>query len=142
MAEALTVSLDNLRTVSESNQREHWSTKHRRAKMQRSTVFYWLRHVLGVRCPYSLPLMITVIRIAPRLLDDDNAQNALKACRDGIADYLSGTYLGGQDRQRGLIWRYAQRRGGVGRYGLEICLKPGADEEHPSPTPSVPNAEE
>jgi hypothetical protein len=156
MDESLTVMLDPFRTVSESNQREHWSVKHRRTKMQRSTVFYWLRHWLGVRCPVTLPMTITITRVAPRALDSGNLENAMKSIQDGIADYLSGTYLGGQDRQQGLIWRYAQRRGGVGRYGLEICLKPGADEEHPSATatviacdidtasasPSVPNAGE
>lgn len=54
----------------------------------------------------QLPCVVTLTRISPRLLDDDNLRPALKAVRDGVADRL-----GVDDRDPRVEWRYAQRKG-------------------------------
>src|SRR5262245_44239389 len=95
------VCLPGLRTVSEANKREHWAAKARRAKQQRIATFRWLQHLLPRHTQAPDQLHITLTRVAPRALDDDNAQAALKAVRDGVSDYLAGHYLAGQDRQPG-----------------------------------------
>lgn len=112
-----------LRTVSESNQREHWATRAKRVKMQRSTVFYelgapWAQRTLRE----SRPLVVLLTRIAPRSLDDGNLEASLKAVQDAVADWLAGGYGTGQDRQPGLRWRYAQHRGSPGEYAVEISI--------------------
>ena len=112
----ITVILTPLRTVSESNAREHWAATHRRAKHQRSTTYRWLQQLLGLACPLTLPLTITLTRIAPRDVDTDNLCGALKHVQDACADYLAGAYLAGQDRQPGLTFRYQQRRGVITRF--------------------------
>ena len=122
--ETMTVRLEHFSTVSESNTREHWTVKYRRARQQRNLVFRWLRATTP-RQFWQLPMHITLVRIAPRLLDDDNLCGALKAVRDGVADVLAGKYGAGQDRHPDLTWGYQQRRGAVREYGVDIVCLPG-----------------
>lgn len=129
--EPITIYLDHFRTVNELNasQREHWATKHKRAKLQRSTTFRWLRQLLPA-IPPPLPLKVVVTRIAPRCFDShDGLAASAKHVVDGISDYLAGTYGQGQDQQPGLFWRYGQRRGKPKEYGVEICLTALTHEE-------------
>lgn len=86
-------------TVSESNRRDHWRVKAKRVRLQRRTAA-----MLVPGC--QLPCVVTLTRISPRLLDDDNLRPALKAVRDGVADRL-----GVDDRDPRVEWRYAQRKG-------------------------------
>jgi len=86
-------------TVSESNRRDHWRVKAKRAKAQRQ-----MAAMLVPRC--CLPCVVTLTRISPRMLDDDNLRGALKHVRDGVADRL-----GIDDRDPRVEWRYAQRKG-------------------------------
>jgi hypothetical protein len=109
--------------VSESNQREHWAQKHRRAQAQRLLVYYTLRQHGGPVRP-ALPCTITLIRIAPRALDADNLVACFKAVQDAVADWLAGGLYQGQDRQPGLTWRYGQRRD-LRVYALEITVTEG-----------------
>lgn len=88
-----------LRTVSEPNVRGHWAVKSQRARNQR-----WVaRHLVsGAELPRP-PLVVTLCRVSPRRLDDDNLRGALKHVRDGVADAL------GIDDGSDLVeWRYAQ----------------------------------
>ena len=52
-----------------------------------------------------LPVTVTIVRIAPRALDDDNLAYAAKAIRDGVADGL-----GVRDNDPRVSWRYEQRK--------------------------------
>lgn len=122
--ETMTVRLEHFSTVSESNARGHWMIKHRRAREQRVTVFRWILATTPVGF-WQLPMHITLVRIAPRLLDDDNLCGALKAVRDGIADVFAGEYGAGEDRHPDLTWAYQQRRGTTREYGVEIVCLPG-----------------
>lgn len=55
----------------------------------------------------ALPCTVLLERIAPSIgLDDDNLAGSLKAVRDAIAEWL-----GLDDRDPRVAWKYAQRRG-------------------------------
>jgi len=100
-----------LRLPSCANLREHWTAKARRVKAQRTAV----RVYIGGKPRPPLPVVVTLTRIAPRALDDDNLASAFKACRDEVA-----TWLGFADNNPGIVWQYAQRKVGAKVYGIEI----------------------
>lgn len=63
-----------------------------------------------------LPVVVTLVRVGPRVIDDDNLAFAFKALRDGVADAL-----GVPDHDPRVTWRYAQERG---PYAVRIELDP------------------
>lgn len=75
-------------------------------------------------------ITITLVRIGPGTLDDDNLSGACKAVRDGVADAL-----GIDDDDPRVRWRYAQRKsrarpiGIPPEYGCEITLCEEGDIE-------------
>jgi hypothetical protein len=101
-----------LNIVSVANLREHWRKKAKRTQAHRAAAV-----VVPTRLP--LPAVVTLTRIAPRPLDDDNLASAFKALRDGIADRF-----GVPDNHPDLTWRYAQRKGAVRQYAAEIVISP------------------
>lgn len=110
MTAVLTIELP-IKTVSESNMREHHMAKARRVKMQRMTAFLLTHKAcnekhLGVMwwmAKYK-SLTITLTRIAGKFLNPhDNLPRSFKAIVDGIADGL-----GTNDEDEGLTWKYAQ----------------------------------
>jgi hypothetical protein len=62
-------------------------------------------------------VVVTITRVSPRLLDDDNLRGALKAVRDGIADAL-----GVDDRDERVRWRYRQIRGTVKYHAVDVSI--------------------
>ena len=103
-----------LRLVSAPNVREHWATRARRVKAERGAVAW----VLGNHPRPSLPVVVTLTRIAPRSLDDDNLRGAFKAPRDQVAKWLSV-----DDADPRVTWAYGQRRGRAKEYGVEIAFE-------------------
>lgn len=95
----------------------HWATKARPRKAQRLAAALALRtKVIGV----TLPVTVTVTRIAPRKLDaHDGLGAACKGVIDGVADAL-----GVRDDDPRITWRLAQRRGGPWQYAVEIEVSP------------------
>lgn len=91
-------------TVSEANQRDHWAKRAKRAKKQRKWTWACLAQAHGLRGP--APCTVRLIRISPRALDDDNLRGALKAVRDGVADWLKV-----DDRDERVVWEYGQEKG-------------------------------
>ena len=92
-----------IRTISENNAREHHMARARRRSAQRALVHLELpMHIASCR-PVG-PYLITLTRIAPRKLDSDNLQGAMKAIRDQVADEL-----GINDGDEAHEWAYAQR---------------------------------
>ncbi len=107
-----------VRTVSESNGREHWARKASRARMQRETA----RLTTRIFCAdVDLPVVVQMSRVAPRELDDDNLRGALKAIRDGIADAF-----GVKDNDPRIEWQYAQERGSPKSYLVRVTITPKA----------------
>lgn len=115
-----------IKVVSEANARGHWAGKARRTKYARETVALLMRQPLAMRREALAAtrnggagvVVVTLTRIAPRELDDDNLRGALKACRDGVADAL-----GIDDRDARVTWEYAQRRGKPREYAVEINVR-------------------
>lgn len=109
-----------LRVVSETNQRGHWSKTHRRRKAQRTWATLGARHAMGPSegLVPSSELRIVLARIAPRSLDDDNLRGALKAVRDGLADYF-----GVDDADPRMTWDYEQRRGRPKEYAVHVTIQ-------------------
>ena len=103
-----------IRTVSVLNTREHHMARARRAKAHRQAAHWSL---VTLKKP-ALPCTVTLTRIAPRPLDGDNNQAAMKACRDGVADWL-----GVDDRDPRVTWAYGQRRGAPKHYAVEVAIQ-------------------
>lgn len=105
-----------LRIVSVLNEREHHMVRHRRAALHRKTTLTLLKQ--AQRTAPALPVTVTLTRIAPRSLDGDNCQAGFKACRDGVAEWL-----GVDDADPCIAWRYAQRRGHTAQYAAEVVVE-------------------
>lgn len=100
-----------VRIESVANKREHWSRKAERTKQHRFAAIAVPQH--------PLPCVVTLIRVAPRALDDDNLASGFKALRDGIADRL-----GVDDRDPRVSWRYLQERGRAKEYAAKVRIEP------------------
>lgn len=112
----------DIETKSEANLREHWAKKSRRIKGQRRTAFLLCRAKFGIialAVPSSTKYSIELTRITPRILDDDNLRGALKAVRDGIADWI-----GIDDGSNQLEWIYSQlKESRAKKVGVKITVK-------------------
>jgi hypothetical protein len=110
----LTVFLP-LRTVSLTNQREHWSKRSKRANTH--------RNITAAKCRFAgaaslaPPLRVELVRCAPRILDDDNICGALKNVRDGVADAL-----GIDDGDSRVEWAYAQEKTTKAATGVRVRI--------------------
>lgn len=93
-------------TQSAANLREHWATRAKRVASQRRATAYRTPPAVKVLGPL---LEVTLTRRAPRELDTDNLQGALKGVRDQIA-----AALGVDDRSKLVRWAYAQTKGEPG----------------------------
>ncbi len=100
------------RLTGSQNVREHWRARSARVKNERNTAALCCR-ALGK--PAQWPVTVKLTRIGPRKLDSDNVQGALKATRDGVADWL-GVDDGDEAK---VTWSYAQERG---PYGVRVEL--------------------
>lgn len=142
--DTLTVEIP-IRTVSEANTRTHWATRARRVKGHRraaglvlraSGVPGWVLAALRPKGAYGgnlerlkavancTTVAVTLTRIAPKALDSDNLQSALKATRDGVADAL-----GVDDRDSRVEWHCAQRKGAPRTYAVEVRIEPSSKKE-------------
>lgn len=98
-------------TVSLANMREHWRSRAARAKSQRQSAYILTAALKSL----ILPATIRLVRVSPRLLDDDNLRGALKSVRDGIADRL-----GVDDRDPRITWDYGQEKGEPKQKGVRL----------------------
>ena len=105
-----------LKIISEANQRGHWSKSSSRKALHRNTA----RSILQshARPSHEGPITIMLTRLGPGALDDDNLASGFKSSRDGVADWL-----GIDDGDKRLTWRYAQRRGMAGQYAAEVTVE-------------------
>ena len=90
-------------TKSESNMREHWAPKAKRAKLQRSTAAMFSRQWTE-RLPPK-PWLITLTRFGVRRLDTGNLSGSLKHAQDGLCDAI-----GIDDGDEAHYWRYRQEK--------------------------------
>lgn len=117
-----------VRLVSLLNTREHHMARARRAKQQRSlarlqTIARLCRSPLWARVANGCGIVVTITRIGPRELDDDNLAGSAKHVRDGIADAL-----GIDDGSDLVTWLYAQSKGFPHEYGCQVRIEQRAGE--------------
>lgn len=102
----------------------HWATQARRRRQERQRASW------GCGAPLSehrkdlangslSGMTITITRIAPRALDDDNLRAGAKSIRDGITDALGLK----DDRDARLRWEYEQARGKPNQYAVRISVR-------------------
>jgi len=83
-----------LKTVSEANCFEHWTTKHARHKAQQKMVSNFLR---GCRHLIKLPCRIMLTRFAPDELDSfENLPMSFKYIVDAVCSIITGDYRPGR----------------------------------------------
>lgn len=90
------------------NSRMHWRAVLRLKKSQRLATLLAMR---GRPIP-PFPLVVVIIRVGPRRLDDDNLAASCKYVRDQVA-----AACGVDDGSPLYTWRYEQRRG---EYGVDV----------------------
>lgn len=118
-----------IKLVSEANlaSSRHWRYRSNRTKAQRQVTAMIMRKEFFHRAKPSVPCTVTIVRIAPRELDDDNLAGSGKHVRDEIA-----AFLGVDDKPgSGVTWRYEQRRGKPREYACEIRFE-GDDLRSPT----------
>lgn len=103
-----------IKLQSTANLREHWAAKHRRTAPQQKAAALLSKSLVRQLRP---ALTVTLTRVSPRELDDDNLRGALKAVRDGVASALRL-----DDRCPLVAWAYAQRRGAPHENAVEIAF--------------------
>lgn len=84
----------------------HWSGPASERKSQRAAVGWALVRAYGSGPPPVLPCVVTITRVGPRALDDDNLAASCKSVRDEVA-----TWLRVDDRSPSVTWAYRQERG-------------------------------
>lgn len=111
-----------IKTLNVSNQREHWAVRQKRVKGQREAVAWSVLaqapsiELIEDGLKQGKAFHITLTRIAPRMLDQhDGLPCALKPIADEVAKQL-----GVDDRDKRVEWRYAQCRGKVREYAVQI----------------------
>lgn len=112
-----------IRTQSEANLREHWGARHRRSRIQRATAKMLVRQYPHLR-RHTGDYIITLTRVAPRRLDDDNLARSFKAIRDGVADAI-----GVDDGAERFTWCYAQENGRPKQYAVKIQIEAHGPKE-------------
>lgn len=108
----MTISLP-IWTKTKDNQRQHWSSKARTSRQERTAAYY---SVMASHPP-PFPWRVTVTRCGPRKLDVCNLGSALKAIIDGVADAA-----GVDDGDERWEWNLRQRKQSL--YGVEIEIQP------------------
>lgn len=117
-----------IKTVSEANCSEHWTKKAKRRKQQH----FFVRQAFNLSSQnmnlssqnMNFGFTVTLTRLSPRFLDDDNLISAFKGIRDELAECLipesSKSYLthkgtfkaikGRADGDSRIKWCYAQEK--------------------------------
>ena len=113
-----------IQTVNALNTREHWAARHRRNVKESKMIALACRApplaeiLAAYRSVPPGPVVVELVRIGKRRMDDDGAIASLKAVRDALA-----AALGVDDGSRLIRWQYAQELGP--RYGVRITVDIG-----------------
>lgn len=109
-----------IKTLSESNNKEHWSKKRKRHLKHKFVLLAYLRHQPN---KITLPCSVTITRIAPRKLDSDRLPVASAHLRDCIADFLiPGLAPGRADGDSRISWHYCQEKGLPKEYAVKFNI--------------------
>lgn len=94
-----------IRTVSETNMREHWSKRHKRRKEQRRVAGNFANQIAAKLPPK--PWRLTLTRYGRQRMDAGNLPAAMKGPQDGLCDAI-GIDDGDIEHQ----WCYMQKPDG------------------------------
>lgn len=107
-------------TKTPNGSRGSWAAHAARRRRERQTV----RACLSIHRPAALPVVVTLIRMSPRPLDDDNNVASFKSVRDEVA-----LWLGVDDgpRETRVRWLYDQEHthkvnGAPAQKGIRIVV--------------------
>lgn len=95
------------------NGRLHWAVRKRKTDAVKRAVMLTARTTRAATP--RLPAVVTLARISPRRMDDDNSVSALKGVRDTVA-----LLLGIDDGDPRVSWRYAQE---TGPWGVRVAIE-------------------
>lgn len=115
-----------LKLDSRANFRGHTrSRKHIKSVREQRGLTCLLLRLRAVKI--HLPVKLTLVRIAPRRLDDhDNLRMAFKSVVDGVADWLE------VDDRSGFLCKYGQEKGETSNtYGCRVTIEPTAPHDEP-----------
>ena len=116
-----------IKTVSELNLRQHWTKRHKRASQQKKGVALVLSQVdseIALQLKKQAlngNLIVELIRISPRKLDDDNLQASLKAVRDEITKFIFPEKSYGRGDEM-IKFEYKQKKGKAKEYAVEFSF--------------------
>lgn len=98
-------------TQTESNAKEHWRTRHGRAKAQRALTMIVLNGIPNAASRHRIRTL-RFVRFAPGELDCDNLPGALKHIRDQVCAWIANentiTGQGDDSPSCGIAFTYAQ----------------------------------
>ena len=94
----------------------HHFARAKLTKMHRTESWKYMRCTGPITV--SEPLLVTLTRESAGILDDDNLRGALKAVRDGVADWL-----GVPDNDPRVTWLYEQRLVARKQYAVEVDVR-------------------
>lgn len=98
----------DIKTVSEANVSEHWTTRRKRITSQHKIIWHELHRILPSG-KISLPCKITLTRYASKEMDDDNLPTSMKYIKDAVANFIKPGLAPGQaDGDRRMTWQYNQ----------------------------------
>jgi len=106
-----------IRIVSEANDRSHWAVKYKRKTAQQGEMIIILRNVLRKNPKVAFPCVVSLTRIGPRRIDDDNLANGFKGVRDSIAHELDV-----DDGDHRIRFEYDQEVIGKREYGVRVKI--------------------
>jgi len=122
-----------IKTVSEANNFDHWTKRHKRHKRQKQAIKFACSNRIT---PVLLPCHIKLTRIAPRKLDQfENLPMAFKYILDAISELLiPGKSIGQADSDKRILSvTYDQKKCGVGEYAIEIEISHIYPDTNPAP---------
>lgn len=99
-----------IRLPSLANTRMYWRRMASLKKKQKEATAACIKNAGPIALP--MPLLVTITRVGPRKLDDDNLASACKYVRDQIA-----AAVGVDDGSPLYTWRYEQK---IGKYSVEV----------------------
>ena len=108
--------------IKSPNKKEHHFKQYQRNKKEQKLVALIMMPVISCIKP---PVLITLIRVAPRHLDEsDNLRMGFKAIKDCIAQlFFPDTKSGEADDKECFTWFYAQEKGAPKEYAIRIQIQ-------------------
>lgn len=110
----VTFHMEGMRVSSSTNMRSGHFARAGRVKKEKSAAYLTMLSLRNLLTPACI---ITLTRVAPRTLDDDNLRGALKSIRDGIARAMRV-----DDATPMIEWRYNQEYA-AGRYAVMVEVR-------------------